>query len=316
MKFLIFPAVPSDELDLINAGAGQCEVVNAASLSEAEAHIADADGFYGALTPELFAQAGKLRWVQAPVAGVEHFVFPALAESDVVFTNMAGIYSDVIADHALTYLLMFARGFHVYRTAQAEGVWDKNAPVRHLADCTVAVVGLGGIGAATAKRAKALETHVLGVEVRPIDKPEGVDELAGIEDLDDVLQRADFVILCVPHTPETVNLITARELNLMKPSAYLINICRGVVVNLDDLTQALQAERIAGAGLDVFAIEPLPESHPLWGMENVIITPHVAARGPHIRERHIRVVADNLARFAAGRPLHNVTDKRRWFLAH
>ena len=316
MKFLIFPAVPSDELDLINTGAGQCEVVNAASLSDAEAHIADADGFYGALTPELFAQAGKLRWVQAPVAGVEHFVFPALAESDVVFTNMAGIYSDVIADHALTYLLMFARGFHVYRTAQAQRVWDKNAPVRHLADCTVAVVGLGGIGAATAKRAKALETHVLGVEVRPIDKPEGVDELVGIEDLDNVLQRADFVVLCVPHTPETVNLITARELNLMKPSAYLINICRGVVVNLDDLTQALQEERIAGAGLDVFAIEPLPESHSLWAMENVIITPHVAARGPHIRERHIRVVADNLARFAAGRPLHNVTDKRRWFLAH
>jgi len=155
MKFLIFPAVPSDELDLINAGAGQCEVVNAASLSEAETHIADADGFYGALTSELFAQAGKLRWVQAPVAGVEHFVFPALAESDVVFTNMAGIYSDVIADHALTYLLMFARGFHVYRTAQAQRVWDKNAPVRHLADCTVAVVGLGGIGMATAKRAKA-----------------------------------------------------------------------------------------------------------------------------------------------------------------
>lgn len=316
MKFLIFPAVSSDELDLINAGAGQCEVVNAASLSEAEAHIADADGFYGALTPELFAQAGRLRWVQAPVAGVEHYVFPALAESDVVFTNMAGIYSDVIADHALTYLLMFARGFHIYRMAQAEGVWDKNAPVRHLADCTVAVVGLGGIGAATAKRAKALETRVLGVEVRPIDKLEGVDELAGIEDLDEVLQRADFVILCVPHTPETVNLITARELNLMKPSAYLINICRGVVVNLDDLTEALQAGRIAGAGLDVFAIEPLPESHPLWAMENVIITPHTAARGPHIRERHIRVVADNLARFAAGRPLYNVTDKRRWFLAH
>lgn len=316
MKFLIFPAVPSDELDLINAGAGQCEVVNAASLSEAEAHIADADGFYGSLTPDLFAQAGRLRWVQAPVAGVEHYVFPTLAESDVVFTNMAGIYSDVIADHALTYLLMFARGFHVYRTAQAQRVWDKNAPVRHLADCTVAVVGLGGIGAATAKRAKALETRVLGVEVRPIDNPEGVDELVGIKDLDEVLQRADFVILCVPHTPETVNLITARELNLMKPSAYLINICRGVVVNLDDLTQALQAGRIAGAGLDVFAIEPLPESHPLWAMENVIITPHVAARGPHIRERHIRVVANNLARFAAGRPLHNVTDKRRWFLAH
>ena len=316
MKFLIFPAVPSDELDLINAGAGQCEVVNAASLSEAEAHIADADGFYGTLTPELFAQAGQLRWVQAPVAGVEHYVFPALAESDVVFTNMAGIYSDVIADHALTYLLMFARGFHRYRTAQAQRVWDKDASVRHLADCTVAVVGLGGIGAATAKRAKALETRVLGVEVRPIDKPEGVDELVGIEDLDNALQRADFVILCVPHTPETVNLITARELNRMKPSAYLINICRGVVVNLDDLTEALQAGRIAGAGLDVFAIEPLPESHPLWAMENVIITPHVAARGPHIRERHIRVVADNLARFAAGCPLHNVTDKRRWFLAH
>ncbi len=314
MNMLFYPALPADELTYVQDKVGAVTIVNAPSLTEALSHITRVEAFYGAITPELLAQGARLRWVQAPVAGLEHYIFPELATSAVVLTNMAGIYSDVIADHALTYLLMFARGFHIYRHHQMERIWRKNVPVRHLADCTLGVLGLGGIGAEVARRGKTLGMHVLGMEIRQVDPPTGVDEMFGPEDIDTILARSDFLVLCVPHTPDTVGLITRRALELMPASSYLINICRGVVVNLQDLTDALQAGQIAGAGLDVFETEPLPATHPLWMLPNVIITPHSAADSPRIRARHLDVLVANMVRFQTDRPLHNVVDKQRWFL--
>ncbi len=314
MKMLFYPALPASELAHVQAKAGDVEIVNASSHAEALARIAQVDAFYGDLTPELLARGMRLTWVQAPLAGLEHYIFPELAASDVVLTNMAGIYSDIIADHALTYLLMFARGFHLYRYHQMDHAWQKNVPVRHLADCTLGVLGLGGIGAEVARKGKALGLQVLGMEVRQMDPPAGVDELFLPAHMDEILARSDFLVLCVPHTPDTVGLITKRELAIMPKSSYLINICRGVVVNLQDLTAALQAGQIAGAGLDVFEVEPLPATHPLWEMPNVIITPHSAAASPRVRARHLDVLADNILRYRTAQPLHNVVDKNRWFL--
>src|SRR5207245_3675267 len=133
------------------------------------------------------------------------------------------------------------------------------------------------------------------------------------ERLDDLLAQSDFVVIAAPHTPETYKLINRQRLQRMKRSAYLINVGRGVIVDLADLTAALQAGELAGAGLDVFEIEPLPAGHPLWGMENVIITPHVAGYSPRIAERHLGVLLDNLGRFRRGEGLRNVVDKAKWF---
>jgi len=133
-----------------------------------------------------------------------------------------------------------------------------------------------------------------------------------LNNLDDLLAQSDFVVIAAPHTPETYKLIQRRQLREMKTTAYLINVGRGVIVDLADLTAALQAGEIAGAGLDVFEVEPLPADHPLWGMANVIITPHTAAASPRIAERHLETLLDNLRRFVSGEPLRNVVDKKRW----
>jgi phosphoglycerate dehydrogenase-like enzyme len=157
--------------------------------------------------------------------------------------------------------------------------------------------------------------RTLAVDVKPRARPDYVDELWSIDRLDDLLAQADFVVLCVPHTPETEKLITLPRLQRMKPAAHLINICRGIVVDLADLTTALQTGVIAGAGLDVFEIEPLPADHPLWEMENVMITPHIASNfdSPRIPARRIALVRENLRRFVNGEPLQNIIDKARWF---
>jgi phosphoglycerate dehydrogenase-like enzyme len=239
-------------------------------------------------------------------------MFPALIESDVVISNMQNIYSDHIADHIMGFILMFARGLHIYLRRQLERKWERAVPVIHLADQTLGVIGLGGIGLQVARRGAASDMRVIAVDAVKKEKPDFVEALWGIDRLNDLLAQSDFVVSCVPHTPETVKMINAERLKQMKKTAYLINVSRGVVVDLAALTSALQNGTIAGAGLDVFEIEPLPADHPLWDMQNVILTPHTAGVAPHTAERRIDVVKENLRRFVAGEPLRNVVDKRRW----
>jgi phosphoglycerate dehydrogenase-like enzyme len=315
MKFLIYPAIPTDDLAYFQDVATECEIVNAADEATARAHIGDADAIYGIITPDLLAQAHKLKWLQAPMAGVENYLFPELVNSSVIVTNVAGIFSDQIADHAIMFILMFARGMNHYFRRQLARNWQAGVPVIHVADQTLGVVGLGGIGNEVARRGHALGMRVLAVDAKARQKPDYVAELWGIDQLDDLLAESDFVVSCVPHTPETVKLFTLPRIQRMKPSAYLINISRGVVVDLADLTSALQKGVIAGAALDVFEVEPLPADHPLWAMENVLITPHIASNfgSPRIPARRMGVVADNLRRFVKGEPLRNVIDKALWF---
>lgn len=315
MNLLIYPALSPDELAQVQAVSEEVEIVNAQSEAEALDAIGDAEAMYGHLKPALLAKAAKLKWLQTPMAGLENYMYAELADSPVVVSNMAKIYNDMIADHAMTYILMFARGFHVYFRRQMAGEWRTGAPVRHLADCTLGIIGLGGIGTDLAQRGKAAQMRVIATEARPGDKPDFVDELWPVDRLDDLLAQSDFVVSCVPQTPATIGLIGAREIGLMKPSAYLINISRGVVVKLDALVAALQAGRIAGAGLDVYEIEPLPAGHPLWAMENVILTPHIAAASSSglLAQRRLDTLTGNLRRYLAGEPLRNVVDKKMLF---
>jgi phosphoglycerate dehydrogenase-like enzyme len=174
------------------------------------------------------------------------------------------------------------------------------------------VVGLGGIGAEVARRGLAFGMRVLGVDPRASAAPDGVTLLRQ-EQLDEMLGQSDFVVIAAPHTPQTYKLFDRERIRRMKRTAYLINVGRGVIVDLADLTAALRAGEIAGAGLDVFEVEPLPAGHELWRMPNVIITPHCAAASPRVPERHVETLLDNLRRFVAGKPLLNVVDKSQWF---
>ncbi len=314
-KLLIYRELTPEQRQALVQQFPQVLIEFAEEEIEAWEKITDADAFYGHITPGIFAQARQLQWIQAPVAGLEHYLFPELIESPVIVTNMRGIYSDHIADHALGFLLCLAKGLHTFIRRQLRHQWENGSsvPAVHLADSTLGIIGLGGIGEEVARRGAVCGMKVLAVDPRRRDKPPYVEELWGADRLKDLLQLSDFVVICTPHTPETEHMINAQTLSWMKPSAFLINISRGIIVDLEALVEALQKGVIAGAGLDVFEQEPLPANHPLWDMENVILTPHVAWRAPHTGERRFQILVENLRRFLNKEPLINEVDKRKWF---
>ena len=333
MKLVIHPPVEAARLEKIAAAAAPLDIVNAPSEDAARAAIADADAFFGKLTPGLLAASRRLRWVQSPTASLEHYLFPELIDHPAVLTNMRGLYSDIIAEHVLGMMLAFTRNLHTYIRNQASDLWDpvggEQARVsfaagpgvtnaidrahRSLGDLTLGIVGLGQIGAEIARRGVSFGMRVLAVDPVRQEAPQGVAALWPVEKLSALLSESDFVVIAAPHTPETAQLFRRQQFQAMKPTAILINIGRGAIVNLVDLVAALDAKEIAGAGLDVFEIEPLPAGHPLWKFPNVILTPHVAGQSPRVAERHLNVLLENLRRFARGEPLVNVVDKRRWF---
>jgi phosphoglycerate dehydrogenase-like enzyme len=309
-------------------------VVNAADEAVALKEVPGADAFFGKITPPLLAAAKRLRWVQAPTASLEHYLFPELAAHPCTLTNMRGLFSDVIADQVFGYVLCFARNLHVYVRQQMSARW---APVggeaervgfstgpgtvnaidrthRHLSDMTLGVVGLGSIGSEVARRGLAFGMRVVAVDPVRTEAPAGVAALWPVERLPDLLAAGDFVVIAAPHTPRTAKMFRREQFRRMKPTAYLINIGRGAIVDLADLTAALRAGEIAGAGLDVFETEPLPADHPLWGMgDKVILTPHVAGYSPRIAGRHLAVLLENVRRFVRGEPLDNVVNKGEWY---
>lgn len=314
MYILIGPKVEASEAAEIMAAVPGVDIRHTESEDEALRLIAEAEGFYGNLTPELLAAAKQLRWNQTPMAGLESYFYPELSNSTITITNMRGIYNDDISDTVLAYILAFARGIPAYTRLQDKRIWDpQSVPMLHLEGMTLGIVGLGGIGGDVAKRGYVLGMRVIAIDPRRTERPPEVEELWTPERLPDLLTQSDFVAVCTPQTPETTALFDEEQFRQMKNSAYFINIGRGKVVKLDALANAIRQNEIAGAALDVFEQEPLPPDSPLWDFKNVIITPHVAAKSNPTRARRIQVVADNMRRFAQGEPLRNIVDKAHWF---
>jgi phosphoglycerate dehydrogenase-like enzyme len=332
-KLVIFPAIDESRLERVTDAARPMVVVNAADEHEAHAEIADADAFFGKLTPSLLAAAHRLKWVQSPTASLEHYVFDELIAHPLVLTNMRALFSDVIADQVMGYVICFARNLHLYVRNQLTAKW---APVggeqervtfatgpsvvteidrrhQHLGDLTLGIVGLGSIGSEIARRAGAFGMRVLAVDPQAKSAPPEVAVLWSPAQLDLLLRDSDYVVIAAPHTPRTAKMFRRAQLQRMKRSAYLINIGRGAIVDLHDLNAALEAGEIAGAALDVFEQEPLPAEHSLWQRPNVILTPHIAGYSPRIAERHLAMLLENVNRFVRGEPLRNVVDKSLWY---
>jgi phosphoglycerate dehydrogenase-like enzyme len=280
---------------------------------------ADAEVFYGFRFPAaLLPRAPRLRWFQSASAGIEETLSGPFLERDIVLTNAAGVAAVGIAEHVLGIMLTFCRNHHVALRLQQEARWDRAAvmagtgtPVRELSGSRVAVLGLGPIGRRIATVAAALGATVRGMRRHAPDAPAPApfEAVAGPSGLDALLAWADFVVLAVPHTAETDRLIGARELALMRPDAYLINVARGGVVDEPALVEALRRNAIAGAGLDVFVEEPLPPTSPLWTLPNAIVTPHASGATPHYFQRALALFIDNLQRYLDGRRLRNVVDR-------
>ena len=302
----------------LGQAAPELDIIAPETMEGAEQAIGMADGAFGRIPPALLARADKLRWLQAPQAAPPAgFYYKELIEHPVVITNMREIYNDHIGAHVMAFVLAFARGLQVYLPQQQRRDWRpiprETGDVVHLPEATALVVGVGGIGGEVARLANAFGMRVIGVAARRAAPPPGVAELHRAAALDELLPRADFVILTVPHTPETEGFMNRARFQRMKRSAFFINIGRGMTTRLDDLVAALEAGEIAGAGLDVFEQEPLPPDHPLWTMPGVLITPHTAGHGPYLDERRFDVLRENAKRFLAGEALRNIVDKSRWF---
>jgi len=294
------------------------DVVVAEDAAHAARVMPEAESAFGTIPPALLATARRLRWLQAPQAAPPAgYYYPELVAHPVAITNFREIYNDHIGAHIMAFVLAFARGLHLYLPRQLRREWKPEAGetsgVLHLAEATALVVGVGGIGAETARLLDAFGVQVIGVDARRKDAPPGVRKLDGADALDSLLPHADFVILTVPHTPETEGFMDRARFARMKRSAFFINIGRGRTTRLDDLVAALRAGEIAGAALDVYEQEPLPADHPLWTLPNVLMTPHTAGHGPYLDERRLEVLLDNARRFVAGQPLRNVVDKAHWF---
>ncbi len=267
--------------------------------------------------PTSLLDAGAdVRWVQATSAGIGQFVERhGLDRPGTALTTAAGVHAKPLAEFVQWGMLAFAKGYPIARKQQREGVW-KRFVGGELGSATLAIVGLGSIGREVARMARALGVRVLGTkrttEGFRADQL-GVDELYAWGDLHAMIGRADYVCLVAPHTRETAGMMDAAAFQAMKPGSVLINIGRGTLVQEQALLDALDHGPLAGAVLDVTPIEPLPEGHPLWSRDDVIVFPHSASTSVHENERLVDLFLDNLRRFRSGEPLRNVFDPVRQY---
>jgi phosphoglycerate dehydrogenase-like enzyme len=284
-----------------------------------EREITDADALVGwSIRSEQFALAKKLRWIHSPAAAVHQLMFPELVASNVEITNAREVHGPVVAEHAMALLFAWAKRlpsamrYQQQKVWAQKNIWEEKPTTREIAGATVCVVGMGSIGREFAVRAQASGMQVIAVREHP-ERGGDANEVVGMEELERVLPRADYVVLAAPLTRRTEHMINTARLTRMKQDAYLINVSRGPLIDDDALIAALREKRIAGAALDVFAEEPLAQDSPYWTMENVLITPHTAAVTEKLWERHYEMISDNFERFAAGKPLLHVVDKRRGY---
>jgi phosphoglycerate dehydrogenase-like enzyme len=309
--------LPRVHLDALAAEFPSVHFDSPHDRAEADRLLPEAEIVLGwAVRRENFASATRLRWIQLTAAGVGSQLFPELVESPVVVTNARGIHAVSMAEHALGVMLAFARKLHIARDAQVHRAWAQEAqwtgppPFGQLAGGTLGLVGFGAVGRAVAERARALGMRVLAVRRHPAEHPAPADAQWGPERLPELLDRADWLVLAAPLTPATRGVIGRDQIARLRPHAILVNLGRGALVDERALVEALTAGRIAGAALDVFEEEPLSRDSPLWGMPQVIVTPHVSGFGPRFWERTCELFARNLRRWLAGEPLDNVVDKR------
>lgn len=312
MKILVYFPMAEEYCQLIREAAEGHRVVVATDKEEAKREIADADIIYGLCPRDVFLHAKRLKWFQSQSAGLDAVLFPELIESDVIVTNAAGLYASHAAEHAFALLFGLTRGIHRFAENRLSRTW-KGQRLVEIAGWTLGIIGMGGFGVEMAKRGRGLGLRVMAVDAYRKEKPDCVDELWGMERLNDLLSTADIVMVACPLTAETRHLLNAENLSRMKPTAYLINVARGGIIDEKALIQVLQERRIAGAGLDVFEVEPLPADSPLWGLDNVILTPHVAGSSQHRPRRTVEFFCDNLRRYFAGEPLRNVVNKQKGF---
>lgn len=317
LRVLVSFDLPSDYIQKIKDVSPSVDVVKSQNKDEALALVKDADVLLaGFFSQNLFLEAKKLKWIQAWGAGVDELLIPEVIQSQVIVTNAGGIHPTPVSEHVLALMLCFCRKLHVFIRNQKDRKWERlesaapNQQIEELSGKTVGIVGLGRIGTEIAKKSKCLHMKVIATKRHlSSDASPRVDKLFDPADLNDLLARSDFVVLSLPLTKDTQGIIGEAQLKNMKQTAYLINVSRGQIVQEKMLIKALKHGWIAGAGLDTFEDEPLPQKSELWSFTNVIITPHIAGQTPYYMERLTRIFCENIDRFIHKKRLINVVNK-------
>ena len=294
----------------------QVEVEQRNTYKELEEHIRDAEIFFGwSLRGEQVRATKKLRWIHSTAAAVHQLMSPELRESDIIVTNARSVHGPVVAEHAIALMFALAKRLPDAVRYQQQHLWaQEQISYQHphpgeLVGSTLGLIGYGAIGAEIARRAVALEMRVLVVRRHP-ERARGMEQTFGLERIDDVIPQSDFLVLAAPVTEKTRHLMNAERLARMKPTAYIINVARGALIDESALIDTLRNHRIGGAGLDVFDHEPLPADSPFWDLDNVLITPHTAATSDNMWERHYALIKDILRLYLAGEPLLGLVNKR------
>jgi phosphoglycerate dehydrogenase-like enzyme len=317
-KVVVFLDRP-ERLPALEAVAPGVEIVAVESAEQAVRAVADAQALVGSCSEEILSQGPQLHWIQVYSAGVDRCVGnPSLNKGEKIFTNGQKIGSPALAEHAIALMMALVRALDVYHANQLNGSWQRDVGMERgefleLEGRTVLVVGLGGIGTQTARRAHGLGMRVIATRGSRREGPAYVDYVGLAEETLELARQADVVINTAPLTDQTRGLFDAVFFKAMKPTAYFVSVGRGASTVTDDLVAALNAGEIAGAGLDVTDPEPLPAGHPLWTTPRVLISPHTAGRSDRGSDRMFLLVAENLRRYVAGDPLLSVVDIERGY---
>lgn len=315
---VVIPSADAGRLAWMQQAAPGVTLLPAKDRAEAAVLAADADAVIGFCTPEVIAAGVRLRWIQVFSAGVERCVgIPGLAQRGIALTNMQKIAGPVMSEHVIAFLLALTRGFATWVPLQQAGEWKDDAvPASRMWSVegrTMLVVGLGGIGTETARRAHALGMQVIAIRNSGREGPPFVSEVGLAPELRAFAARADVVVNTLPLTPETRGIFDQGFFDAVKRGALFINVGRGTSVVTADLVAALADGRLGGAGLDVTDPEPLPADHPLWRAPNVLITPHVSAEIDTGDGPRWLIARENLRRYASGGRLLSEVDLQRGY---
>lgn len=306
----------ADRARIAEAAGTDATVTVAHGAAEALEAAPAADVILGPVHPPLFAAAHRLRWVHAAASGVDGYLFPEFRESAVSLTGEKGLVGGHLADHAFALLLALTRRL-AGAVRAGPRAWERRLDFRRqaieLEGLTMGIVGFGGTGRGVARRAAAF-----GMRCRAVDREQvaGSAEIAAVEGMEafqELLEHAGVVTVCCPLTAETRGLFDDAAFAQMRPGALLINVTRGEIVDGDALLRALEGGRLGGAGLDVTPLEPLPADHPLWGFENVVMTPHTAGASQLRARRNLDRFCENLRRHRGGEPLLGLVDKEKGY---
>jgi len=316
MKVLIYPYWSQQDVDGMRALFPDIEFIATREHTEAVTKIVDVEVAFGALPRDVFLAGEQLRWIQAHGAGVEWTAsIPELIAGDVQVTNTRGAHASTIAEHAFAMLLTFTRGLRQLYPSQQARSWTRSSGIHFvgLSGLTFGVIGLGNIGRAIARRAYGFDMRVIAVDANDVPRPDDVAELWDLDALPTLLAGSDVVAVVTPLTSQTRGMLGAAQLARMKPSAFLLVLSRGGIVDQHALAGMLKEGRLAGAGVDVTEPEPLPSDSDLWDAPNIIITPHCSGASEQTTRKTWDFFKENLRRYLANEPLVNVIDKQRGY---